>query len=176
MTRTELSRLLKKKVDLSSLLDSLDFTDEQIVDASKVQPLLFMEAARYRAKAMRKRSRLEAALSVARAERAGKFRSSKKEVGDRVTEGQVQERLNKDPTIASLQASVDEAEVEEEYAKLLLEGFRMRRDALKVVADVIGAEIYVSKISSGQMTELRKIKRRLEDKYPGQKRHKHRSS
>ena len=161
---------LDADVHLAELLRALDFSEEEVVDASKQQPVLFMEAARYRAQTMRRRMEAEAALSVLRAGRASRFRADKREIGDKVTEGQVSEKLNLDRKVIAGAARLATAQVEEEYAKLLMEGYRMRRDALKITADVIGAEVYISKMNSGETTELAKIKSKLMSKYPGNRR------
>ncbi len=158
--------ILRKKVNLIRLLRLLDFSDEEVVDASKQQPKLFVEAVRFRVQKMRHRTQLESQLSLAKSQKSSKFRAKAKERGERVTEGQVSERMNTDPEIISLSAQVSAAEEEEEYSKLLLEAFRMRRDALKVVADVIGAELFISKRELGT-TELAKMKKKLSEKYPG---------
>ena len=160
---------LDEEVDLHGLLDRLDFSVEGVVDASREQPMLFMQAASYRAQTMRDRIAAESALSLVRSEKGSKFRASRKEIGDKVTEGQVTERLSLDKAVIQASERLSEALVGEEFAKLLLEGYRMRRDALKIAADVASTEVYISKMSLGEATEMSKIKRRLQDKYPRHK-------
>lgn len=164
--QASINRILRKKVNIFRLLKQLDFSDEEVVYASKSQPKLFVEAIRFRVQMMRDRTEIESQLSLAKSKKSAKFRALLKERGERATEGQVQERMGADPEIVSLTAQLNSAEQAEEYAKLLLEAFRMRRDALKVVADVIGAELFISKREFGT-TELQKMKRSLEAKYPG---------
>lgn len=162
----DIARILRRPVNVLRLLRDLDFSDEEIVDASKQQPKLFVEAVRFRVQMMRKRFEVESALSLARSQKAAKIRAKLKGRGERVTEGQVTERLGFDPDIVALETDVASAAQAEEYAKLLLEAFRMRRDALKVMADVIGAELFISKREFGA-TELQSMKKTLEKKYPG---------
>lgn len=164
--QASINRILRKKVNIFNLLKQLDFSDEEVVDASKAQPKLFVEAVRFRVQMMRDATRIESQLSLVKSQTSAKFRAKLKERGERATEGQVSERLGTDPEIVSLTAKLNEAEQAEEYSKLLLEAFRMRRDALKVVADVLGAELFISKREFGT-TELQKMKRKLESKYPG---------
>ena len=146
----DVERIITERVIVDDLIKGLSFSDEEVVDAAKMQPTLFLHASRLRIQTMRNRVAAEARLQAERAERAGKFRMRGKEAGERVTEGQVQERLARIPEIIKLTKEVTDAEEYEEWSKLLLEAYRMRRDALKVVADMLGAEVYVSRMQSGQ--------------------------
>lgn len=167
-----LAKHLRREVDLKQLLAALDFSDEEVVEVSKQQPMLFMEAVRFRVQSMRERTVCEAKLLAAKSTLGGKFRTKLKEGGEKVTEGQVQERIGRDKDIRAMEEELAESEQAEEWSKLLLEAFRMRRDAMKVVADVIGAEMYISKMNSGAATELGKlgkVKSKLEEKYPARR-------
>lgn len=166
----DVERIITERVIVDDLIKGLSFSDEEVVDAAKMQPTLFLHASRLRIQTMRNRVAAEARLQAERAERAGKFRMRGKEAGERVTEGQVQERLARIPEIIKLTKEVTDAEEYEEWSKLLLEAYRMRRDALKVVADMLGAEVYVSRMQSGQSTQMANIRQKLEKKYPKRKR------
>lgn len=166
----DVERIITRPVIVDDLVNGLSFSDEEVVDAAKSQPTLFLHASRLRIQTMRNRVTAEAKLKAAEADRAGKFRLRGKEAGERITEGQVKERLARIPEIIALTKAVTDAEEYEEWSKLLLEAYRMRRDALKVVADMLGAEVYVSRMQSGQVTEMSKIRKKLEDKYPKRKR------
>lgn len=119
---------------VSRLIESLSVVDENILAVAAGQPLLFVEASRYRVAKMRQRSRAEAALEACASELGLRFRTP---TGNeqRITEGYVKTRLLKHPRYRQMKEEVDRAEEREEFAKLLLEAYRMRRDAIKIIAD-----------------------------------------
>ena len=165
----DMNDIIAEPVDVEELISTLDFTDEDVLSAAKAQPLLYVHAVRFRIQQMRKRTKAESALSVLRSVKALALRQKGAAAGDRVTEGSIKERLDCDKEVLKASKQFNDAEQWEEYSKLLLEAFRMRRDALKVVADLIGAEVYVQRRVDDSPSELQKAKRRLQDKYPGKK-------
>ncbi len=161
---------LRSKVDLDTLVKSLDFIDEEVADAAKRQPAFLLVAGIYRVRKMRKKQRREAKLKLYRAQKAKQIRTDLSELGQRVTDKQVEERLSRSKTIIELTRLLEEAEQEEEFAKLLLDSWRMRGSSLKIVADLVGAEVYVSRRmdgSDGSETELARIRKKIKEKYPG---------
>ena len=161
--------LIERAVDLSELIEVLDIADGDVLEAARKQPKLFLAAVNYRIQQMRKSNQQKSALEVYRSQLATKFRAARKEAGDRVTEGQVQERLLRDKQYLAMQREVDVAEEREEWAKLLLDAYRMRRDALKIMADQMGAELYLARHSEESTKALKNAKKNLEAKYPGKK-------
>lgn len=121
------------------LLGQLPVLDENILAEAVRQPLLFVEAARYRVQKMRKRALAGAKLEAERARIALKIRNKKNAQGDKMTEGALKERLETSPLIQNLRRASDAAYEEEEWAKLILEAYRQRNSAIKVVAE---AETY----------------------------------
>ena len=158
---------LRQKVDLEGLVRSLDFSDEEAAEAARTQPALFLLASIYRVQKMRKRQRREAKLKVIRSQYAKQVRRELTELGQRITDKQIEERLTRHKHVIELEAVLARAEQEEEFAKLLLTSMHMRRDALKVVAELVGAEVYVSRRLENSGTELTEIRKRLKEKYPG---------
>jgi len=168
MPRNTYSAIIEGPVNLRYVLDSLDFSDEDVVEAAKKQPKLFLEAARFRVRKMRERVGAEAKYKTLQASKGAKYRKSLAESGARVTEGQISERVTANAEVKRALEGFQEAQEVEEFSKLLLEAYRMRRDSAKVVAELLGAEIYISKLGFGQSTEMDKMRKRLEDKYPGE--------
>lgn len=167
MPRNTYSAIIEGPVNLRYILDSLDFSDEDIVEAAKKQPKLFLEATRFRVRKMRERIGAESKLKALQAAKGSKYRKTLASPGTRVTEGQISERVTANAEVKRALEAYQDTQEAEEFAKLLLEAFRMRRDALKIVAELIGAEIYISKLGFGQTTEMEKTRKRLENKYPG---------
>lgn len=160
---------INKPVDVEALLKKLSFVEEEVSTAAREQPTLFMQAARLRVQKLHERERAEARLKLLKSQKAQKIRNKIAALGDRATEGRVGELLAGDKEIRLSEKALHDAEEEEEYAKLLVEGFRMRRDSLKVIVEMVGAEVYVQRALAGDSTELRKIHNKLESKYPGVK-------
>lgn len=156
-------------VDLANLVKSLDFTDEETAEAARVQPKLFLLASIYRVQKMRRRQMLESKLKLLRSQCAKKIRQYMTEVGERATDKMVEERLTRNREIAELTLRVEKAITREEFAKMLQESYRQRGSSLKIVAELVGAEVYVSRRMEGAGdTELERIRKKLGEKYPGQ--------
>lgn len=118
------------------LIELLAVVDEDILAEAIRQPTLMVQASRYRVAKMRDRAQAIARLDAARAELALKIRNKKDAAGRKMTEGALKERLELSPTIRRLREESDRAYEGEELAKLILESFRQRNSAIKIVADV----------------------------------------
>jgi hypothetical protein len=127
-----------KKV--SELISQLTVVDENIRAEAIRQPQLFIEAVRYRVRKMRVRAQAEAELEAFDAQLSITLRAKAIRRGDKGTEGYFKARLQKHSKHRSLQAAVNAAEANEEFSKLLIEAYRMRRDAVKILADAQGYE------------------------------------
>ena len=156
-------------VDLRRLVKSLDFSDEETAEAARLQPKLFLLASIYRVQKMRRRQLLESKLKLLRSQYAKKIRTEMSEVGERGTDKMVEERLSRNKDIVQLMRRLDKANVQEEFAKMLQESYRQRSSSMKIVAELVGAEVYVSrKMEGAGDTELTRIRKKLDEKYGGQ--------
>jgi hypothetical protein len=145
------------KVD--QLIRSLAVIDENIRAEAIAQATLFIEASRYRVECMRVRMQAEAEFEAFSSKRWLVIREKKSQVSkERITNDQIKSQLQIGSNYRRLKAAVNRAEAEEEFSKLLLEAYRMRRDALKILADAQGYE------ASKQTAELEKdmIHRKME--------------
>lgn len=118
---------------VKNLIRRLSVIDENVYKEAVLQPMLYVDLARYRVAKMRERCQAEAALQAFDAERSMTLRASKRD--QKVTEGYFKARLHKHPRHRQLVATLNEAEAREEFGKLLLEAGRMRNTAIKIVAD-----------------------------------------
>jgi hypothetical protein len=166
--RSTLQDILERPVNVTKLLEKLDFADEAVIGAAREQAQLFLEAARLRIQKMRERVEAESQLALVKSELSIKIRHKAVTRGDKITEGHVAARLAKNSQVIEAQEKFNRAEEEEEFSKLLVEAFRMRRDAEKIVGDLIGAEVYVARQQEGHES-LTKIREKLSAKYPGQR-------
>jgi hypothetical protein len=158
---------ISTKIDLEELVKNLNFSDEQTSEAARLQAPLFLCAAIYKVQKQKRKQRYEAKLKLLRSQLAKKVRNELSELGQRVTDKQVEETISRKHELIKLQKRLDNCEQEEEFAKLLIEAMRMRSTSLKIVSELIGAEVYVSRKMEGSGTDLDEIKRKLKQKYPG---------
>lgn len=137
---------------LVDLLAKLDFEDHEVLVAACSQPALFMKAADYRVECMRKQQKADAQLDVVRAEMAADLRKEHGERGEKIAEKLMNELLDASEDVQTARAESEAAKRGDEYSKLLVEAYRHRRDALRIVADMMRAE----EISQRDGTKLRK--------------------
>jgi hypothetical protein len=155
---------LEEPVDLQELIGGIDFEDEEILNASKAQGNLFLQASRLYIQKMRLRTSREAKLKEVTSIHSLRIRNRLQESGARVTEGHVTAKLEQLPRIKRAKERLERAKLHEEFCKLLLEAFRMRRDVLKIVGNLIGAEVYIAREATGHAS-LEKVKKKLEKRY-----------
>jgi len=139
-TKSALDTLLDEPVDLSGLIEKLEFTEENIIVANREQSALFLEASRYRVKKMRSRIQAEAQLDAEKAQASIFFRSKKKTSKVNITEGHIKDKVAVDSDVHEARQKYDKAQVYEEWARLLLEAYRQRGHAIKTLAELLGAE------------------------------------
>lgn len=155
------------KADIQRLLDGLSFTVEGAVEAALEAAMLFEKAASYRVEKMRLRAAAEMALEQIRAELELLYRKEAAEEGDKITEKNVNAKLAIDPKVQTAQVWLDNHLADEEYAKLLLEAYRMRRDSMKAVVDLTGAERSLQALAEKSTEKLEQTLQILKQKYPG---------
>lgn len=117
-----------------SLLASLAVIDENINYEAVRQPALFIEAVRYYVDKMKAYSQAEAAFEAFIARRGLAIRASTRG-RERATEGYIKARIQKHSKFKLLQEQMFASKADDVFAKLLLEAYRMRRDAIKILAD-----------------------------------------
>src|SRR5579863_7016089 len=153
MGKTSALALIRKHIDIKAITDNISFMDEAVAEAAREQPELYLKASIYRVQKMRKKQAREARLKLHKAELARRVRITLLEEGQgRVTDKQIEERVSRNSNIQELERRLRGAEQEEELAKGLLQTLQMRRDALKISAELIGAEVYVSRKLEGGNT------------------------
>lgn len=152
---------------IPKLLKALDFTPETIAQAATEQPGLFMVAAEYRVDKLRARATAAVAHERIRAEQSLKLRAEARESGEKLTEAGIQDHLAVNRYAQEAAGSLAAAEESEEFAKLLLEAYRMRRDCLRVVAELVGVEVAMQKAVEAGAQQLAKLRPKLQEKWPG---------
>lgn len=143
----------------ADLIEQLSVIDENINAEAVRQPALFMDAVRLRVACMRRRAQAEAELEsfvmrrslVIRTQSAGK---------ERATEGFIKARVHKHPKFKQYQSALIDAQAEEELAKLLLEAYRQRNSAIKILAESQNYEANKSVMDFERKDATRKLSNR----------------
>jgi hypothetical protein len=174
MKKSTLSEILDAPVDLKGLMDKLDFSEEAVIQANREQPGLFLEASRYRVKKMRSRIQSESNLKAEQANASMFLRLKKKsaEKGSSFTEGYIRDKVTVHPRVIEAQQVEDNAQVYEEWAKLLLEAYRQRGHAIKTLAEILGAEANAQARLARKEFEVEgfeKLKNAVRKRYPGRR-------
>lgn len=165
-------KVLSGAINAEALLDAIPFNEDQIGQAAVTQTPLFMEAAKLRVQLMRQRQGLEARLKQNMAMLSASIRKQVREAGDKITEGAVKVRIDKHPDIIAIQEQLDEATVEEEFGKLILEGLRQRKSSIDAVIDTKKLEAQLGIHYEARIQEqdhratVAEIRDRMKKRYP----------
>lgn len=125
--------ILVGDLEIDEILEELDFRTEAVEDAARTLPKLWVEAAKYRVRIMRQRMERAAALDLSKVDAAKTFRD---ESDGKVTVQMVNEAVEVADSVQAAQAAFNAALQHEEFAKLILEGLRMKKNAIQVTADL----------------------------------------
>jgi hypothetical protein len=169
---TEIERILSADVDLQALLKKLDFADDNVEQASLEQAKLFVGVSSIRIQKMRARQKYASMVEVKKAALGLRFRKEAREEGEKLTEAHISARMARDKKLRALEDRLAQAEAEEEFAKLLVEAFRMRRDALRIIGDHRNNEALALRSGIGRtklMEDVTNARERLRKKYPGRR-------
>ncbi len=132
--------VLTGDLSVDQILDQVDFEDEEVEHAARTLPKCFLEAARYRIRVLRKRQGLEQKLDASRVDAAIAARARASASATKITEAAIKEIVEGDEDVRANVAAVKDSQQLEEFAKLLVECFRMKKSAVQVVASLAGAE------------------------------------
>src|SRR6185503_17348403 len=160
------------KINLEELINALDFSEERVVDAAKEQPRLFINASRYRVRKLRERIRSESRLKEVAASLSLRIRANLKALGGdtRITEGLIQARLYGKREYKEADAAVATATEYDEFSRLLVEAYRQRAAALRVVQEVMGIEnAMAGRLQESDFDNLANLRKKVKAKYPGGK-------
>ena len=150
------------------LLKQVDFSSDNIVTAAAENSRLFLRAVTLRMQCVRESNAAKMGYEEARARLSLKLRAEAEAIGQKTTEKGIEALLLIDPDLITLATLRDRADEMEEYSKLVVEAFRMRRDCLEIIKGLVWDEMSLQRaaeLNSGKLAELRA---RVRNKYPGQ--------
>jgi uridine phosphorylase len=167
----KLQDILAAPVKIDELIEKLDFSEENVVQANREQASLFLEASRYRVKKMRARIRTESAFETAKTT-AAMFLRKKKKVAEKgtITEGFIRDQVATNPSVIETRKQFEDAQVYEEWSKSLVAAYSQRAHAIRTLAEILGAE------ASAQARMVRKdleeagfeqLKKQVRKRFPG---------
>jgi hypothetical protein len=133
------------------LIEALPIVGENILAEAALQPQYFISAARYRVDRMRDRMQAAARREYLAARLRLLVRSRRNAAGKKVSEGYLDEKIEVYPKHRELRLAVDQALLEEEFSKLILEAYRHRRDSIRIIAE---AEQYEGSREGAELERL----------------------
>jgi hypothetical protein len=158
---------MKTKRSIADLLGKIDFSPNNIVAAAAVNTVLFVEALDFRRESLEAKTRTKMALSRTEAEFDVEARRTAKALGEKITERQIESMMLLDDVIQARQDASAKAEEYDEYVKLVVEAFRMRRDCLEIVASLVRNEISSQDAYEAGSEKLVEQRKALRKKFPG---------
>lgn len=151
--------------ELKRLLDNLHFEEAQAVHAAASQASLFFEACKVQTHAMKQRMVAQRNLEILKATLLLRARNESLGRGEKIGQKILDAMVLSDPEFLTAHRRLEKAEEYEATAKLLVEAYRQRREALRIVGDQNRAEFgAIRSMSSVDVSGLRK---QLMKKYPG---------
>ena len=164
---------MKKDVDLDLLLKELAFDEDTVVHAGTNQGVLHEEAGRLRAQKQEDRLNAKAFLELTEAQAGIAARTKLERDGEKVTVDAVKGLVITSKKVQAAKSALTNAEVEEQYAIQLLESFRQRGHAVKVVGDLVEGNLKsIGKVLIKELASkisVEETEEKLRNKYPGGK-------
>lgn len=169
----DLDTHIGRGVDLSKLLNSLAFDADTVVPAAMNQALLHEAASRLRAQSHEERLNAKIRLEVIEAEAYIAAKRHLERSGDKTTVDMIRALMASQKKVVRAKQTLAKAEREDAYAQSLVESFRQRGHAIKVVADLTEGELKsigrsLVRELSARVTE-QDIKDKLRKRYPKSK-------
>ena len=155
------------QISVADLLARIDFSTDNVVAAAAENPVLFVKAIGYRLQCMRERSAAKMLWEQGQAGADLTIRSDARKVGEKVTERFIEEQVLLDPAVADMAKKFTEADELDEYSKLVVEAFRMRRDCLRIVGDLTRDELSLAKAAEAGMERMESTRSQLRKRFPG---------
>lgn len=167
MLKKEKPKPKSKDIDVLELLDLVPFTAETVMDAVVGNTALYVAAIRFRLQCLEKASDAKRAWEQARAEADLEIRQDARDTGEKITEGLIAAKLLVDDDVSKLAKEHQRAEVYDEYSKLIVRVFEMRRDMLQTTASLANREYPISKMAEQAAGAMSEERRKLHKRFPG---------
>lgn len=153
--------------DVIELLSHADFVPDDVVDAAAQNTVLFVKACQYRLECMKRKSISEFDLKRINSEADLRIRKEARDDDEKITEAGVKARLILDEDVSDAQKLFDNAEIYDEYSKLVCEIFRMRRDCLRIVEATVRSEMGIGRVADEASDTVSHKREELQRRFPG---------
>ena len=152
---------------MDDLLGKIDFQPEGVVHAAAENSRLFMQAVDFRMTKLHAYNAAKLRLERDEAELDLKLRKDARETGDKITEGAIKAILLVDEDLHLQRERLNSAEEAHEYARCVVEIFRMRRDCLQIVQGLAMTEGSLRQAAETAARELQGAREKAKARYPG---------
>jgi hypothetical protein len=160
---------MKQKKTITDLLGKIDFSPDNVVAAAAENSVLFCEAIEFRRDALAERSRAKMDLEREQAQFDVEARRTAKSLGEKTTERQIESMSLLDDVIRERLEHFSKTEEMEEYTKLVVEAFRMRRDCLQIIGGLVRNELSMQSAYEAGAEKMTDQRRNLRERFPGGK-------
>jgi len=154
-------------VDAIALLNKVDFEPENVVAVAATNTVLYVDAINYRLECLTRKADTTLAAKYAWAEAELVVRSAASANGEKITESHVKALLTVDPVVSAAERSKEEAEAYEEWSKLVVKVFEMRRDCLQIVSKWTHEEMRAGNVTDAAREELKSTRDKARSRFPG---------
>ena len=160
------SREIKRRV--KHLLANLSFQPENVVSAAQQTPGMFRDAAEYRRLCLFESNRAKLKWESEAAAFSLKVRKAARDVGDKLTNDEITAKVTASLRLMPHAQARDRAEEAEEYSHLLVDAVRVRRDCLRMIADLVRQEISIQSAVEANRGPVDALRAKLRARYPGE--------
>ncbi len=157
----------KNGVDVKKLLAGVEFNPDDVVTAAAMNAVLFVDAVTFRLACMEKRAAAKLAHERVEAETSLATRKFYKDLGEKTTEGNIDATVLLTPAVKAAADALSKADVYDEYSRLIVEVFRMRRDCLRIVDDMTRGELASQGAIEAGADKMRGRREELRKRFPG---------
>ena len=156
-------------IDPQGLLSKVDFEPENVVSAAAINSVLYVDAINYRLECLTRKSEAELTAKRAWAEAELVVRDTAAKAGEKITEGHVKALLTTDAYVSDTQRTFADAEALDEYSKLVVKVFEMRKDCLQIVSKWTHEEMRLGSIVDAAREQLSATRDKARSRFPGSK-------
>lgn len=154
-------------IDVIDLLGKVDFAPENVVATAATNTVLYVDAINYRLDCLTRKADAELASKRAWAEAELIVRDAAKKRDEKITESHVKALLTTDEVVSDAERALAEAEAFDEFSKLVVKVFEMRRDCLQIVSKWTHEEMRQGAVTDAAREELRGARDKARSRFPG---------
>lgn len=158
-----------RTVDVRKLLTGIPFSSDDVIRAATENSVMFVDAIEFRRQQIWRRSTAKIAHERAEADAELRFRKKARDDGEKITEANIKALVLVDEDVTSAAAALAEAEELDEYSKLVVEVFRMRRDCLQIVKGLLADEWNSQRAVEAGAEKMREARETLRKRLPARK-------